>query len=101
MTKWIGISGSYTIINQSFANVGLGLNLNPGPVQFYLVSDNVLGAFKPQDSRYFQVRFGINLIFGSQKSKVFNAPYSKKVKEKKEKKEKKSKKEEEENSENS
>ena len=69
LTKWIGVSGSYTIINQSFANLGLGLNLNPGPIQFYLVSDNVLGAFKPQDSQYFQVRFGINLLFGGQKNR--------------------------------
>lgn len=95
LIKWVGVSASYTIINQSYANIGLGVNLNPGPVQFYLVSDNVLGAFKPQDSRYFQVRFGINLLFGGQKSKQFNPSYEKVLKEKKEKKEKKKKEKEE------
>lgn len=68
MTKWISLSTSYTIINRSYNNLGLGLNINPGPIQFYIISDNVLGALQPQHARHAQVRFGINLIFGSDKT---------------------------------
>lgn len=42
MTKWISLSTSYTVINNSYNNVGFGVNFQPGPVQFYIVSDNVL-----------------------------------------------------------
>lgn len=66
--KWLTVGASYTVINRSYNNLGIGLNINPGPVQFYVVSDNVLGAFRPQHARYAQVRFGINFIFGSQKT---------------------------------
>jgi len=100
LNKWIGVSASYTVFNQSFTNLGLGLNLNPGPIQFYLTADNVLGAFKPQDARLFQLRFGINLLFGGERTTDLNPAFHKKEKRaKKNKKEKKnSKKEETENS---
>lgn len=78
MNKWIGLSASYTVFNGSYTNLGLGLNVNPGPVQFYIVSDNVIHAFQPQHAQYLQLRFGINLIFGSQKSKEINPYYTKK-----------------------
>lgn len=75
LTKWITAATSVTAIHRSFNNVGLGLVFDPGPVQFYLVSDNVLGMFKPQDAQYLQVRFGINLIFGRNKSKKMYPDY--------------------------
>jgi len=68
MTKWISLAASYTVISKSYNNLGLGLVLNPGPVQFYLVTDNILGAFKPQHHRYAQVRLGLNFIFGAEKT---------------------------------
>lgn len=75
MTKWITLITSYTVINNSYNNIGAGVNLNPGPVQFYIITDNALGAFQPQNSRYFQLRFGINLLFGADKSKEIRPPY--------------------------
>lgn len=80
ITKWLGIAASYTIFNNSFTNLGLGVNLNPGPVQFYLTADNVIGAFKPQDARLFQLRFGINLLFGGERTQDLNPAYQKKNK---------------------
>tara|TARA_R110002096_G_scaffold72174_4_gene172183 strand:- start:30164 stop:31573 length:1410 start_codon:yes stop_codon:yes gene_type:complete len=90
MNKWIGLSASYTIFNNAYNNIGFGFNLNPGPVQIYFVSDNILGAFQPQHARYFQARVGINLIFGGQKSNEINPVYQKKVKKNKSKKSKSS-----------
>lgn len=75
MTKWISLTTSYTMINNTYNNVGAGLNFHPGPIQFYIVSDNVLGAFQPQNSRHFHVRFGLNLLFGADKSKEIRPPY--------------------------
>ena len=85
MTKWIGMGAAYTIINRSYNNLGVSLNFNPGPVQLYVVTDNLLGAFQPQHSRHMQVRFGINLIFGSDKSTDINAAYNPSEKKKKKK----------------
>src|SRR5690554_4452875 len=75
MTKWITLGASYSMINRSYNNLGLSINLNPGPVQFYVVLDNLLGVFQPQHSRHLQVRFGINFIVGSNKSNNINAAY--------------------------
>jgi hypothetical protein len=35
-----------------------------------------LGTIFPQHARHLQVRFGVNLIFGAQKSKNLNAAYN-------------------------
>jgi hypothetical protein len=35
----------------------------------YIISDNILGAFQPQHARHAQLRFGINFIIGSEKTK--------------------------------
>lgn len=55
----------YSIFNKSYNNVGLGLSINTwGGTQFYMVSDNVLGAIFPQNAKSFNLRVGINLRFG-------------------------------------
>lgn len=62
--KWFNFSLSYSIYNRSYNNVGLGLALGNGPVQFYIVSDNVLGAIFPQNTKNLHLNFGLNLTFG-------------------------------------
>lgn len=62
---WMTFAVSYTAYNRSWNNVGVGLRINLGPVQYYVISDNVLGAFFPQNSKYLTVRTGINLTFGN------------------------------------
>ena len=110
LTKWIGLAASYSMINKSLNNLGVGININPGPIQIYVVSDYVLSAFRPQHSRRTQVktafkpqharnsqvRVGINLILGSEKVKEINPSFNGVVdpftrKEKKEKKAKEGK----------
>lgn len=60
-------SASYTIINNSYNNLGGGIIFHPGPVQLYVIADNILGAFQPQNARHMQIRAGINLVFGKNK----------------------------------
>lgn len=94
MTKWISLATSYTVINRSYNNLGFGVSLNPGPVQFYVMSDNILSAFQPQHARHAQVRFGINLIFGSKKHKEMHPNFETRSELREQKKKKKEKKEE-------
>ncbi|MBN2349310.1 MAG: hypothetical protein JXJ22_10755 [Bacteroidales bacterium] len=55
---------SYSYINRSLNNVGVGLSIGRRPLQFYLVSDNILGIIWPQQTRNINLRFGMNIIFG-------------------------------------
>ncbi|MBP6334200.1 MAG: OmpA family protein [Bacteroidia bacterium] len=57
-------SVSYSYLNQSFDNIGIGLAASAGPVQLYATTDNVLGTIAPLDFRNAQVHFGINIILG-------------------------------------
>lgn len=66
--KWLDFSASYSIYNRSYNNIGLGVALNAGPVQLYIVSDNVLGAIFPQNTKNIHLHFGINLTFGRKSS---------------------------------
>ncbi len=62
--KLFHASASYTIINNSYNNLGGGFTFNPGPIQLYVMADNILGAFQPQNTRHMQLRAGVNLVFG-------------------------------------
>lgn len=65
-------SGTYTISNNSFNNIGLGTSLNLPPFQLYLVGDNILrAAFSGKElnkfvnnTQLFNLRIGLNLVFG-------------------------------------
>lgn len=62
--NYFHLSFSYTITNRTFNNFGGGLIFHPGPFQIYVMADNIVGAFKPQNAQYFQLRTGLNLVFG-------------------------------------
>ena len=65
-------SGTYTISNNSYNNIGLGTSLNLPPFQLYLVGDNILrAAFSGKElnnfvnsTQVFNLRLGLNLVFG-------------------------------------
>ncbi len=59
---------SYSYQYGSFKNIGLGLVVKPGPIQFYLAGDNVLGIIDPLGARSVNVRFGINIVLGKKRS---------------------------------
>ncbi|MCX6257562.1 MAG: DUF5723 family protein [Bacteroidia bacterium] len=69
--KFLSASLSYTMINYSPANIGLGLGFRAGPLQIYLLSDNVIGwrydgnnnIIWPAYTREFGLRFGVNFLF--------------------------------------
>nr|WP_299343332.1 DUF5723 family protein [Allomuricauda sp.] len=53
---------TYTVDKYSFSNVGLGINLQAGPINFYLLGDNLLAYRNIADSHYASLQFGINIL---------------------------------------
>ncbi|MDR2962273.1 MAG: DUF5723 family protein [Bacteroidales bacterium] len=57
-------SFTYSYMNRNFTNMGLAYTLRVGPVQWYFVSDNVLGNLLfPARTRSVSARFGCNVVF--------------------------------------
>jgi hypothetical protein len=55
---------SWSYMNRSANNLGIGLAYGGTPVQIYVVSDNVLGFFWPMSAKNGNIRFGVNLHIG-------------------------------------
>ena len=62
--KWFQAIVSYSIVNKNYKNIGLGAAINAGPVQFYAVSDNLLGWTQVDYANNLNVQLGMNLLFG-------------------------------------
>jgi len=66
--RFLNLTLSYSYMYSNFRNIGLGIALNAGPVNLYLVSDNALNiVFWPEASQSAQFWFGLNLVFGYKK----------------------------------
>ncbi|MFW6018950.1 MAG: DUF5723 family protein [Bacteroidales bacterium] len=64
------LSASYTATHDSYLNVGLGGALNMGPIQLYVISDNWMAAFRPEQTKYFNLHFGLNVAIRHKKDKT-------------------------------
>jgi len=65
-------SVSYSIMNGSFNNIGLGLMLGKKSFNFHIISDNVLAFIWPNKAQTANIRIGMNLLFGcKEKPKSF------------------------------
>jgi hypothetical protein len=63
--RFINLTLSYSVMNSYLKNLGAGFAFNVGPLNLYLISDNVLnGVFWPQETRSVNLWFGMNLVFG-------------------------------------
>ena len=62
--KWVTAGTTIGMRNGRFNNLGINATGHLGPVQIYLVSDNIAAAVNPYGSKNFNFRFGINLAFG-------------------------------------
>jgi Family of unknown function (DUF5723) len=59
--KLIGIGLMYAVNDQSVTNIGAQLSLNPGPISFFVASDNLGGVFSPLKSPRVNVRTGLSI----------------------------------------
>ena len=57
--KTIDVCASYTIMKDSYDNIGLGLAFNLGVFHIYAASNNVLGLFKPLNTSVLDAQVGI------------------------------------------
>ncbi|MGF1584906.1 MAG: DUF5723 family protein [Bacteroidales bacterium] len=64
LRRWLSASASYSMMNNSYSNIGLGLALRGGGFQFYVVTDNVIPALMPHKTRNANIWLGLNLVFG-------------------------------------
>lgn len=62
--RYASIMANYSAYLNNYANLGYGITFNTGPVQWYFMQDNFLAYFLPNDTKYFNLHFGLNLIFG-------------------------------------
>lgn len=92
--KWFSLSGSYTVSNNSYNNLGAGFSLNLSVLQLYLVGDNLLRAPLSgselnsfvNSTQFFNIRTGLNFVFGWRPSKSSGAAKADDFKRKGEKK---------------
>jgi hypothetical protein len=68
--RWLNLAASWSVINESASNFGLGIAAKFGSEQIYFVSDNVYGAIYPTRSQNANFRAGINFIFSKKEKKV-------------------------------
>ncbi|HRW63217.1 MAG TPA: DUF5723 family protein [Bacteroidales bacterium] len=70
-TVWNKLSAvlSWSYLNNTYKNVGIGLAWHSRGLQFHAVSDNIIGFFKPLDARNLNLRFGFGFYSGVQKIK--------------------------------
>jgi len=66
----INLMLSNSFFSQSYLNPGIGFAANIGPVQLYLVNENIIAPFMLNNSNVFLVRFGVNLIFREKNKNV-------------------------------
>ena len=58
----LAIKTTYTVDKFSWSNIGLGLNLQAGPVNIYVMADNLLAYKNLADSHYSSFQLGLNII---------------------------------------
>jgi hypothetical protein len=62
--QWLTASLNYSVYGRSFANVGFGLSLRGGPIQFYIVSDNLLAFMLQTSAKNVHIMTGMGILFG-------------------------------------
>lgn len=84
LKNWLSASLNYNIYGRAYNNVGFGLSLKGGPIQFYVMSDNIVTFLAttpyaassgstsvpvPYNSKKAHVAFGLSIVVGPKKDK--------------------------------
>lgn len=65
----VNLTLTNTFVRSSYFNPGIGFAANLGPVQLYLITENVIAPINLKTTKVFVFRFGVNLVFGK-KAKI-------------------------------
>ncbi|MCF8372045.1 MAG: DUF5723 family protein [Bacteroidales bacterium] len=76
LSRFVSMSGTFTMFGSGSANLGLGFAFNLGPWQLHLITDNILGikydpklnTLWPATSQNLDFRFGMAFLFGRTKA---------------------------------
>ena len=60
--RLMAIKATYTADKFTKTNLGVGINLQAGPIQFYVMADNLLAYRNIADSNYASFQIGLNII---------------------------------------
>jgi len=61
LPRILGLMLSYNIFNNQFTNIGVGLSVSAGPIQLYIISDNIPGLVFYHETNNSSLQFGINI----------------------------------------
>ena len=59
---FLNLGGIYSFRDERFDNLGINASLKLGPVQLMAATDNILTAFRPEDSNSANFRLGLSLL---------------------------------------
>ena len=60
--NFMALKTTYTVDKFSYSNIGLGLNVQAGPINLYFLADNLLAYQNLVDSQYLSFQLGLNII---------------------------------------
>ncbi|MEL6926137.1 MAG: DUF5723 family protein, partial [Bacteroidota bacterium] len=63
LDDYFTVGASWALRNNSPLNIGLNMTFHYGPLQVFAVTDHVVGAFTPFNSRSTSGRIGLGLLF--------------------------------------
>lgn len=62
--RFFSIIATASMNQRTFKNLGLGLMVKPGPLQFFVIADNAYPLIDPLSTTNLNVRVGMNIVFG-------------------------------------
>ncbi len=68
--SWLTATVNYGMYANSYSNVGFGLSLRGGPLQLFVITDNILAPFNLGGTRAASLSAGMNFVFGKGKDRV-------------------------------
>ncbi|WP_299532123.1 DUF5723 family protein [Ulvibacterium sp.] len=63
----LAAKATYTVDKFSYSNIGLGVSIQAGPVNLYMMADNLLAYSNIADTHYASFQLGLNIISWGQK----------------------------------
>ncbi|MCE3296577.1 MAG: Sporulation protein [Crocinitomicaceae bacterium] len=62
LKSWLSATLNYSIYNKTYSNIGVGLSLRGGPIQFYLMTDNVLAFTNTLNAKNVNLTGGMSIF---------------------------------------
>ncbi len=69
LKNWLSFTANYSMYARSFGNIGAGVSLRLGPIQWFMVSDNLLGYLDPMGSKNFHFATGMSVLIGKERER--------------------------------